>query len=32
MELAIIITFILGYIAIALEHTLKVNKAGPKKS
>lgn len=27
MELAIIITFILGYIAIALEHTLKVNKA-----
>ena len=27
MELAIILTFILGYIAIALEHTLKVNKA-----
>ena len=27
MELAIIITFILGYIAIALENTLKVNKA-----
>ena len=27
MELAIIITFILGYTAIALEHTLKVNKA-----
>lgn len=27
MELAIIITFVLGYIAIALEHTLKVNKA-----
>ena len=27
MELAIILTFILGYLAIALEHTLKVNKA-----
>lgn len=27
MELAIILTFILGYIAITLEHTLKINKA-----
>ena len=27
MSLAIIITFILGYIAITLEHTIKVNKA-----